>query len=146
MSTDTSKKKTRFGLVGTIIGFITLAIAIIHYSLNVGENSKSAEPTISEKVLQLKERIKAKISGDDYRVQNTPDEFNRNAYFAIVVSGILSIGFGVIGFLKKEDIRESGMAIALGLAAIAIKFAVTVVGMALGIVFVLVFLSGFVVS
>jgi hypothetical protein len=119
----------RLGVIGTIVGLVALGVAIFHFFLGPIEPPPSLGAVVAEVASDVKEALAAKLQGRENAPERQALDFgpDRIVDIAVIVLGFIALALGVVGFVKREEWRPSGTAIALGSAAMAFQFAIAIV-------------------
>lgn len=107
----------RYSLIGLLVGFLAVAVAAFENHLAAAtpppEDRRSLRELATEAGKKvLKERV---LKEEPKEPAATPFHSVRITYTLL---GLAAIGFGAVSWIKKEHIRMSGGAVALGLVAI----------------------------
>ena len=126
-------KKNQLGSLGVLLGLIALAIAIFHFWLGpVNTPEKPLSESLTEKTINLKESLQAKLKGEDEPNVGRENQIDINR--AIIISSVtiafLAIVCGVISFLKREELRYCASATVIGGSALAFHFIIVAIGSA----------------
>jgi len=139
---DESKpaKKCLVAGIGLIIGLAALAAAFL--SPNIAQAIDPPTPPVEEVVVDLASRVidaaKAKAMGEEYQsAAVVPELPSRFIYPAVVGLGILAAALGVAALFRSEDRTMAGGAIALGVGAAVVQWAMMLVGAILLLLLVL---------
>jgi hypothetical protein len=109
--------KHLFSTFGLVLGFLAVGLAAFEAHLVASEPPKEDTRTLRELAGEAGKRIlKEKILKEEPAAPQ-PKPFNtvRIAYTGL---GLMAVGLGLFSWIKKEHIRMSGGAVALGLVAI----------------------------
>lgn len=122
----------RFAVIGVIVGFLALATAALPlWVLPVMFPPKPLDHVLADTAQRVKERLTTKAAGtvQPAPVESDPAEFwYQTASIATVTLGLCAIVLAVVAFLRREDRRYVGVALALGAVAIAFKVALAAIG------------------
>ena len=141
MSDESKQTKKRLVAgIGLIIGLVALAAAFL--SPNIAQAIDPPTPPVEEVVVDLAARVidaaKAKATGEEYRpAAVVPEIPSRFIYPAVVGLGILAAALGVAALFRSEDRTMAGGAIALGVGAVVVQWAMMLVGAILLLLLVL---------
>jgi len=141
-------KKRLIASTGLIVGLVALAAAFL--SPSIAEAIDPPKAAVEEVAVDLASRIidaaKAKASGQEYQPVAAPQQLpSRFIYPVVVALGMFAAALGIAAFIRSEDRTMAGGAIALGVGAALIQWAMMMVGAILIILLVLAviaFLSG----
>lgn len=136
--------ENKYSTYGSIIGLVALGIAVFHFFLGPIEKQPSIEEYVANKTVSIKNVISAKMKGEEITTPNKEKTIDADDIvdYSIASFGFLAIVFGVLGLLKKEEMKSSGIAISLGLGAIAFKVAIAIAGAFIFISLIASFLGG----
>ena len=120
------RRSKKFGLAGTLVGFLALATGVVHFFAGPLEEAPPLEDSVAETAVSIKEAIRAKLGGEE-RPEPPPPEPEGTApdrvlRLAVIGAGLLAFGLGVLAFVQSEPWRPAVMALALGGAAVAFQF------------------------
>jgi len=132
------QKPRKFGIAGTFIGLVALGIAVLHFFAGPIETPPPIEETVAQLTVNIKDAMSAKFKGEEYVAPAKesgigPDKI---VEYSVIAFGFLALVLGVVGFVRGEDIKANGAAVAVGAGAITFQFAVAVVGAILGIMLI----------
>ena len=120
----------KFGLTGTAIGLLALAIAAFHLFFGPIEPGPPLEEIVADTALRLKEALEARSQGLAY---TPPPEERSFGLDKAIQAGVMALGFiavatGIFGLLQREEWRPNGTAIAVGGAAMVIYLVLAIAG------------------
>ena len=141
---EASSKKSTFGLVAVILGCIALFGAVMHFWAGPFAQSKPIEETLAEAAVSIRDAVIAELSGEEPEGRSVfSGDWDIDRVIQVSVAGIALLGIflAVASFLRREDLRYSGTAIALGGGAIAFQFFVVALAIIAGAI-----LIGFIVN
>lgn len=129
----------RYSFIGLIVGFLALAVAAFESHLAAAEPPAEDRRSLRELATAAgKKVLKEKV------LRETPAEPAPKPFHPIRITytlmGLVAMGLGVVSWIKKEHIRMSGGAVALGLVAICWQWVLIGVCVAV-VVFLLAHLS-----
>jgi hypothetical protein len=144
MSETASEPQTHragwFGWPGLVVSLIALAVAAS--SPWLGELLDPPPPPVEEVVadiaVRIKDRMAAKLKGETPPLAPRPRAFRWSESLpGIAVGfGVLGLSLGIIGLVRREDLRLSLSAIVVGVAAVVFIWAMMIAG---AILFLLLF-------
>src|SRR5262245_54832097 len=121
----------RFALVGVVVGALAFGISIVHFFFGPIVSPPPLEEVVADKAAEVRSRVIAKLKGDEAPPPE-PESSRFNADNVVMggaaVSGFVALMLGVVGFVRREDLRMTGSAAALGATAIAFQFALVALG------------------
>lgn len=107
----------RYSLFGLIVGFLAVAVAAFESHLVASTPPVEDKRTFRELATEAgKKVLKEKVLKEE-PVEPAPKPFHP-VRIAYSLMGLAAMGLGAISWIRKEHIRMSGGAIALGLVAI----------------------------
>ncbi len=126
---DTSKqlKASRCGIAGLAVALVALVAAVLSpWILDAIEpQSKPIDEVAVDAAVKLKDRLVAKAKGEEY-VPPPPEKttFDLSKWYpaGTISLGLCAMCFGIIGFVRHEDVRVNGSAVTVGLAAILFQY------------------------
>ena len=132
-------KRSRFGVAGLVLGCVALGAALAHFWLGPLEPPKPLEHSVAETAVKIKKAMESKLRGELLPTEQTPRQFDNDqiATAGTIGAAFFSIVLAVISFVRREDLRVSGSAAALGAGAIAFEFA----ALALGVIVVVILIA-----
>lgn len=127
--------KLQYGIIGLVVGLIAVGIAIFQDDL-FAEPEPVVEEEVSLKELALeasKKLIKEKLLKEEGEEPEPPkgkktvlgmeiDERHNGVQLTYMALGFAAMVLGTISWVKKDHIRISGGAVALGLVAVAWQY------------------------
>jgi hypothetical protein len=134
--------KTKFSLPGFIIGIIAFVVAVLHFWLGPIEKV-SIEDLAVQKVHKIKQALSNSLSGNGNVHNDTkigPDKIVNVAVITIALAGLI---LGMVGFVKKENIRYCLSSIAISGVTIALHYILAALGAILIVVVIIAVLSKF---
>ncbi len=128
---ETQKQQQVFALIGVVLAILAFSMAVTSPWLQDALNPSTAtiEDVVVEKALTIKEKLAAGLKGEDYKSIQGEDYSHWSDHLPLIaiVIGTFAIICGVVAFLRKEDSKMSGMAIALGASAIVAQYIIMAV-------------------
>lgn len=119
------RRRERFGMTGVIVGAVALAVGIGHVFLGPINPPPPFEEVVAGKLVGLRDAVAGRLSGTEYRTASADSrrlDADRVLEAATALAGVSALLLGMVGFIRREDLRVSGSAAALGTAAIALHF------------------------
>ena len=137
------KKPSPFGLVGVILGFVALGVALAHFWLGPIEPAPALEDLVADKAVKIKKAVEARLRGEVLDRNTVSASFDKDELIRATTIGaaFIAIVFAVVSFIKREDLRVSGSAIGLASGAIAFEFAALALGVIVAAILIGVVLS-----
>ena len=124
----TPKRKVRaFGLVGIIVAFLGLAGAI--FGPLAFEVQRPPPKQLSDVLADTAVKIKDRIAKTE-AVPPPPPQTDWRVVAIITASalGFIGAAFGTASWIRREDLRVSGAAVAIGVTAIAFHYIMAALG------------------
>ena len=136
-----------YGIIGLVVGLIAVGIAIFQ-----GDLFTEPEPVVEEKtsIKELaveagKKLIREKLLNEDEEEPESPkekktvmgveiDERHNGVQLTYMALGFAAMILGTVSWVKKDHIRISGGAVALGLVAVAWQY--VLIGVVIAIVII----------
>jgi len=135
-----TKRNHSFGLIGTIIGLLAFCAAV--FSPWIIEKI-DPQPEIEEVAVEKAKSIWAKLKNEPQEEKIESKASTASIFIpAVLGSGLISVIFGIISYLKREDRRFYRVAIGSGLATIVAIFALAIAGALLVLILVAAILGG----
>jgi hypothetical protein len=129
----------RYSIIGLVIGFLAVAVAAFESHLIAAVAPPEDKRSLGELATEAGKKILKEKVLKEAPAEPPPKPFHpiRIAYTLL---GLAAIGFGAVSWIKKEHIRMSGGAVALGLIAICWQWVLIGVCVAV-VIFILSLLS-----
>ncbi|MEZ5305304.1 MAG: hypothetical protein R3F11_32380 [Verrucomicrobiales bacterium] len=129
--------KHLLGIIGLVFGFAALAIAVFQHDLRPPPEPRP-KPTLKEVAAEatkhlIQEKILKEKSGESARLGERRHDAIEITFMGL---GLVAIILGTISWVRKEHIRLSSGAIALGVIAVA--WEVVLLGILLGVAVVVI--------
>ncbi len=122
---DGTRTGSTFGLAAVALGFLSFAAVIGHFFAGPLDPPPPIEISIAEKAANIRDATVAALKGEEYEAKSqqrprTLDDYLTYAFMALAGLAILA---GVVGFIRRENLRASFAGAALGGLAIAFQVA-----------------------
>jgi hypothetical protein len=126
MAETVAARKSTFGLVAVVLGFLSFAGIVAHFFAGPVDPPPPAEVSIAEKAVSIRDATVAALKGEEYEAEPEPVVRTTDDYLTYTFIGVavLAILMAIIGFLNHERMRPSIAGAALGGLAITFQFAV----------------------
>jgi hypothetical protein len=130
----TPKARARaFGLVGLIVAFIGLAGAI--FAPLAFEVQRPPPKQLSDVLADTAAKIKDRVTKREAPAPPPPQtDWRIVAIITASALGFIGAAFGTASWIRREDLRISGAAIAVGVTAIAFQYVLAAIGITIGFV------------
>jgi hypothetical protein len=131
-------KKSPLGLVAVLCGGVSLVAAVLHFFVGPIAPSQPVEASLAEFAVDVRNAVIAELAGEEY--EGAPNgqrwDADRILDLGTVVVGLAAILLAVASFIRREDLRMAGSAVALGGGAIAFQFIALAILMVVGAIVV----------
>lgn len=137
------QRRAILGWIGIIAGIVAFAAALLPTRLApMLVAGKPIEQTVIDKARELRDRAAAVISGKPAPAPAPkPVDYKAVAANAAVLLGGAAFVLGILGFVRREDLRPAVGATLLGIAALAFEQLMASLFMFVAVVLVMVFLD-----
>jgi len=141
------RRVTRLGLAGLIVGLVALVAAVMSsWVVELLEPERQPiEHVAAEIASSLAGRLAARARGEQYvpppAVVQAGTDWSRIYPAAVVGAGILAACVGVVGFVRRDDLRVAGATIGVGLSAVLFQYFLLLAGAVLFILLIAVVLA-----
>ena len=125
------KRVSILGWIGLCVAFLALGSAVLSpWIIETLDPPKPIEEVAVDKAVEIKNRLKAKLSGKQYQPEKDSESprHSRWVFPSVIALGVISIGFGLVGFVRRDDLRVSGTTTALGISAILFLYFLIIAG------------------
>ncbi|MDB6124631.1 MAG: hypothetical protein JWQ71_3624 [Pedosphaera sp.] len=140
--TTAPRKAHTFGLIGIVVAFLGLAGAIFSpLALEVQRPPpKQLSDVLADTAVKIKDRFTKREA-----LPPPPRETDWRVVAIITASslGFIGAALGTASWIRREDLRISGAAVAVGVTAIAFHYILAAIGITIGLVIVAWILSHF---
>jgi hypothetical protein len=132
----TPKARARaFGLVGIIVAFIGLAGTI--FVPLAFEVQRPPPKHLSDVLADTAGKIKDRLAKREAPALPPPQtDWRVVAIITASALGFIGAAFGTASWIRREDLRISGAAIAIGVTAIAFQYVLAAIGITIGLVII----------
>ena len=132
----TPKARARaFGLVGLIVAFVGLAGAI--FAPLAFEVQRPPPKQLSDVLADTAAKIKDRVTKREAPAPPPPQtDWRVVAIITASALGFIGAAFGTASWIRREDLRISGAAIAVGVTAIAFQYVLAAIGITIGLVII----------
>ncbi len=114
-----------YSMLGLVIGFLAVGIAAFETHLNAAEPPKQDTRTLRELASEASKRVlKEKVLKEEPVAPAPPAKAFPPSRIAYTLLGLAAMGLGIVSWIRKEHIRMSGGAAALGLLAVCWPWAI----------------------
>lgn len=117
------QQPAKFGLLGFMLGVVSLVIILIQFSAVFEPQPKSSGTVIGEIAAEIKQSAARALSGEPAPepVEASQDFSQLATVFALIVAGI-AVVLGGIGLFRNEPHRLSYLAIGIGGSAFVMQY------------------------
>ena len=131
-------KKSPVGLVAVLCGGLSLVAAVLHFFVGSIAPSEPVEESLAEFAVDVRNAVIAELAGEEYEGASNGQRWDadRIVDLGTVVVGLAAILLAVASFIRREDLRMAGSAVALGGGAIAFQFIALAILMVVGAIVV----------
>jgi hypothetical protein len=134
---STAAKKSPLGLVAVLCGGLSLVVAVLHFFVGPIAPRQPVEESIAELAVNLRNAVAAELAGEDYKgASGQRWDADRIVDIGTVAVGLVAILLAVASFIRREDLRMAGSAVALGGGAIAFQFVALAILMIVGAIII----------
>ncbi|MGJ8585842.1 MAG: hypothetical protein ACSHXD_17265 [Marinosulfonomonas sp.] len=127
MTQVSTHRPATFGLIGFLLGMVSLVVVVIQLSAFFEPQKESSGSAIGEIAAEIKLSAKRVLSGEP-KPEPVPEPVPWKVKYhglitvtALVLAGIAAV-FGGIGLFRNEPHRLSFMAVGLGLSAVVMHY------------------------
>jgi|KBSSwiStaDraftv2_1062776.scaffolds.fasta_scaffold264952_1 hypothetical protein len=140
--TPAPRKARTFGLVGIVVAFLGLAGAI--FAPLAFEVQRPPPKQLSDVLADAAVKIKDRVTKRE-TLPPPPPETDWSVVAIITASalGFIGAALGTASWVRREDLRISGAAVAVGVTAIAFHYILAAIGVTIGLVIIAWILSHF---
>ena len=124
-----------FGLVGIIVALLGLAGAI--FSPLAFEVQRPPPKQFSDVLADTALKIKDRVTKREAPAPPPPQtDWRVVALITASALGFIGAAFGIASWVRREDLRVSGAAVAVGVTAIAFHYVLAAIGVTIGLVII----------
>ncbi len=131
-------QKSPLGLFAVLCGGLALAAAVLHFFVGPIAPRQPVEESLAELAVDIRNAVVAELAGEEY--EGAPNsrrwDADRVVDIGTIVVGLAAILLAVASFIRREDLRMAGSAVALGGGAIAFQFVALAILMVVGAIIV----------
>lgn len=116
--------QTSFGLVGVVVGVVAFGLALAHFWAGPFSPKPLLEEVVAEKAGKIRDAVVAKLNGEEKSAPAQAQSFDidRAVTITTIVASFLAIVLAVVSYIRREDKRVTGSAMALGGMALAVQY------------------------
>ncbi len=123
-----ASKSNTFGIVGLVLGILGLGLVLLHFYAGPIDPPPVIGKVMVEKNIKVMGVDFGRVKiGEPQAIAQKKLVNDRVATLVTMGVGFLSIVFAVIGYVRREDKRISGSAVALGGATLAIQILIVAI-------------------
>ena len=129
--TDSKPPVSVLGLSAVVSGAAALVVAVLHFWVGPISEPQPIEESLAEVAVSIRDAVTAELRGEEYESRRPFErtwDADRVVDVGTVGAGLLAILLAVVSFIRREDLRVSGSAAALGSGAVAFQFAAVALG------------------
>jgi hypothetical protein len=118
-------------MLGIVVGALALGVGILHFFLGPISPPNPLEEVVADQAARIHAAVVAKVKGQEAPApepETSRFDPDRIVSSGSAVAGFVALMFGVVAFVRREDIRMTGSAAALGAGAIAFQFVLIALG------------------
>jgi len=132
----TPRTKTRaFGLVGLVVAFLGLAGAI--FAPLALEVRRPPPKELSDVLADTAAKIKARVTKSEAPAPPPcQTDWRVVAIMTASALGFIGAALGTASWIRREDFRVGGAAVAVGVTAIAFHYVVVAIGVTIGLIII----------
>ena len=126
----TQTSRSTFGLVGLVVGVVAFGLALAHFWAGPFSPKPPREEVVAEKAVKIRDAVVAKLKGEEKAAPARAQAFDTDRVVTIstIVASFLAIVLAVVSYIRREDKRISGSAVALGGVALAVQYLAVAIG------------------
>jgi len=116
--------------VGVVVGVVAFGLALAHFWAGPFSPKPPLEEVVAEKAVKIRDAVVAKLKGDENTAPAQAQSFDTDRVVTIstIVASFLAIVLAVVSYIRREDKRVSGSAVALGGVALAVQYLAVAIG------------------
>jgi hypothetical protein len=123
MQHSSDEDKPKFGLMGFLLGVISLVGILIHLSAFFEPPEKSSATMIGEIAAEIKLSAKSALTGKPAPEPSAPpQDFGQFITLAALCAAGVAVALGGIGLYRNEPPRLAFLAVGLGLSALVMHY------------------------
>ena len=123
MQQTTEVQSAKFGLMGFMLGIVSLVVILIQLSVFFEPQEQSAGSTIGEIAAEIKLSAARALSGEPAPApEPLPQDYARVITIAALCAAGIAAVLGGIGLYRNEPHRLSYMAVGFGVSAFVMQF------------------------
>lgn len=126
----TQSTQSTFGFVGVVVGVVAFGLALAHFWVGPFSPKPPLEEVVAEKAVKIRDAVVAKLKGEEKATPAQAQSFDTDRVVTIstIVASFLAIVLAVVSYIRREDKRVSGSAVALGGVALAVQYLAVAIG------------------
>ena len=129
-----------WGLLGTIVGALALAAALLHFFAGPFAPQPQVEDQVADLTVRIGKAIADRVRGKDSAAETVAAparDVDDYMELGVVTAGLAAVFLGLIAFIRREDARPTAVAVLLGGGALAFQIAMAVVAGILGVILII---------
>ncbi len=120
---DQILRKNKFSTIGLSIALLVMILSLTSpWIAGAISPPESVEDQAVAKVLSIKDKLAKGLKGEEYKSEEKQFSFVSALNFSIIFFAAVAVILGVLGFVKREDNRMSGAAIAIGASLVLFQY------------------------
>lgn len=142
MHSSTEKETATFGLLGCLLGIVSLVVILIQMSAFFEPEAKSTGTFIGEIAAEIKQSAARALAGEPAPAPvPLPPDYGQVILIAALCGAGLAAVLGAIGLYRHEPHRLSYLALGFGTSAFVMQFAFWVAVLICGVVLLISIIS-----
>jgi hypothetical protein len=139
------QRRFRFALIGLLIGFVGLGIAVYRMSVEADTptrpKTREISDVLSDTIKKTVDKLRAKPPVAPSKIASPVWPASKKLGLAASICGFIAAVFGCISWLAHEHRRWTYAALGIGVAALAWQHVVVAAALAVGIALFLIIIS-----
>jgi hypothetical protein len=133
--TTAPKKASVFGVAGIVMAFLGLAVAI--FGPLAFEVKREPPKQLSDVLADTAVKIKERVARKEVKKPTTRQTDWRVVTIILASAlGFMGAALGTASWIRREDLRVSGTAVAVGVTTIAFHYLVAAIGLAIACILI----------
>lgn len=118
-------RPAKFGLIGFMLGVVSILVILIQLSAFLEPQEKSSGAVIGEIAADIRQAATRALSGEPAPAPTAPDlplDYYQLITVAALCAAGLAVGLGAVGLYRNEPSQLSYMAVGMGISAFVMFF------------------------